>query len=96
MIKSPEDIIYNRIKNSIGFHRSKKFKDWFHKEFPNKEMHHLFKSYTSIKTSDYCCVPVTREEHLRAEKDASTYAIYNLATMIGVMIKYILYLEEKK
>lgn len=94
MIKSSEDIIYNSLKNKAGFHRSKKFKDWFHKEFPYMQQHHLFGSYSQkLKTSDYCSVPVTPAEHEEAEKDKSGFAIKNLPLMIEVLIKYIKYLE---
>lgn len=96
LIKTSNDILYNRLKNSVGFDKSKKFKKWFHENYPGREMHHLFKSYSqSLKTSDYCSVPVTREEHLIAEKNSSDYAIDNLHIMIKVMIKYILFLEGK-
>ena len=88
-------ILYNNLKDSVGFHRSKKFKDWFRKEYPNSEIHHLLGSYTSIKTSDYCSVPVSRDEHQFAEENKSDFAIDNLGLMLRVMIKYIRYLEMK-
>jgi hypothetical protein len=96
MVKNSDDIIYIALKNKVGFDRSKKFKDWFHKEFPGMQQHHLFGSYSqSLKTSDYCSVPVTAEQHEKAEKDKSGFAIANLALQFQVLIKYIKHLEGK-
>ena len=95
MIKTIEDRIFNACKTGVGFCRSKKFKDWFHKEYPGMQMHHLFGSYTAIKTSDYCSVPVTAQEHEYAEKHKSEFAIDRLPLLFQVITKYILYLEEK-
>lgn len=95
MIKSTEDIIFNACKNQVGFYRSEYFKEWFHKEYPGMEQHHNFGSYTSIKTSDYCSVPVTHQQHQSAEKDKSQFAIDNLPLMLKVIIKYIVHLETK-
>lgn len=59
------------------------------------ELHHTFGAYTSIKTSDYCSVPVTHSQHQIAEADKSQFAIDNLPLMLQVMIKYIIHLETK-
>lgn len=95
MINNENAILFHRLKTSVGFYRSKGFKVWFHQEYPGKEMHHLFLSYGSRKTSDFCSVPVTREEHQQAHKDIHTFAIDHLPEMINVIISYILYLEGK-
>lgn len=96
MVKTELDILYNGLKNTVGFHRSKKFKDWFHKQYQNKVMHHAFGSYSqSIKTSDYCSIPVTEEQHNQAEKDKSAFAMAHLGEMINTMQDYIIYLESK-
>ena len=98
MIKSENDILFNRLKNNVGFHRSKKFKDWFHKEYPEPgtEMHHLFGSYTSKKTSDYCSIPLPYN-HVESEahRNNSDFAIDNLHILLIVLQKYIIYLEDK-
>lgn len=97
MIKSTEDIIYNRIKNSIGFHRSKKFMKFIGDQNPSKILHHCFGSYSqSKKTSDYTVIPLTPEEHEKAEKDKSQYAIDNLHIILKQLIDYIEKLEAKK
>jgi hypothetical protein len=97
VIKSTKDQIYNRLKNNVGFHRSKKFKDWFHQKYPGKQMHHVFGSVSqSLKTSDYCSVPVSHEEHERAEKNKSDFAIDNLPVVFNVLQDYIRDLEAKK
>jgi len=94
MIKNKEDEIYNRIKDNIGFEKSKKFKKWFHAEYPGKQQHHGCGSYTGIKTSDYFSIPVTAEEHAQAEKDKSKFCIDNIHVFILVMKNYIKFLER--
>ena len=98
MIHSENDILYNRIKHSVGFHRSKRFIKWFHNKFPEKEQHHVFGSFSqSLKTSDYCSVPVgPNHAESKAEKDKSNFAIESLPDMINVMQDYIRYLEQLK
>ncbi len=95
MIKTTEDEIYNRIKNNVGFDKSKKFKDWLNKNYPGKEIHHLAGSYTGIKTCDYFSIPLTAEEHLKAEKNKSEFCIDNLHLYLRIVFKYIKHLEEK-
>jgi hypothetical protein len=97
MIRSEIDIIYNNLKNRVGFHRSKKFIKWFHENYPGMQMHHLFGSYSQkLKTSDYCSVPVTAVQHAEAEKNKSEFAVRNLDKMIEVMQKYLIHLENSK
>lgn len=60
------------------------------------EQHHAFGSYTSIKTSDYCSIPVPfNHANSDAEKNKSQFAIDNLPLMLQVMIKYTIHLETK-
>ena len=94
MIQTTEDRIYNNLKTNVGFHRSKKFKKWFHDEYPDRQMHHVFGSYTGIKTSDYCSAFVDDALHTYAEKYKSEFAIEFLPRMINVMQRYIIYLES--
>ena len=93
------DILYNACRNIIGFTRSKRFKVWFHKEYPPEDgwvMHHVFGSFSqSLKTSDYFSVPLTPKQHDEAEKDKSNYAIKVFPLMLKVIEKYINYTEEK-
>ncbi len=97
MIKTEADCIYNRIKNTCGFHRSKKFKKWFHEAYPGMEMHHCFGSFSqSLKTSDYLSIPLTKESHHEAEKGKSGHCIDNLDKLINVLQAYIQFLEGKK
>lgn len=92
MIKTETDIIYNRLKNKVGFDKSKKHLDFIRKfGVP----HHLFGSYSqSLKTSDYCTIPVTPEEHEYAEKHKSEFAIEKLDVLIQYLIKRIKELEK--
>lgn len=93
MIKTTEDIIYNRLKSRVGFDRSNKHLQWV-RQFG--EPHHLFGSYSGRKTSDYCTIAVTREEHERAEKHKSEFAIENLHILIQYLQKRIRELENDK
>ena len=96
MIQTTEDRIYNNLKTNVGFHRSKKFKKWFHDEYPDLQMHHVFGSYTGIKTSDLCSVPVDDKTHTYAEKHKSEFAIEFLPIMINIMQKRIICLENER
>ena len=93
MIKTTEDIIYNRLKSRIGFDKSNKHLIWL-RQFG--EPHHLFGSYSGRKTSDYCAIPLTREEHDKAEKNKSEFAIDNLHILILTLQKRIKELENNK
>jgi len=93
MIQTIKDQIYNKIKNNIGFDRSKKHLKWVKEKHPYCEPHHLFGSYTSKKTSDYAVIPVTRAEHEYAEKHKSEFAIENLHKLINILIQRIKELE---
>jgi len=91
MIKTETDIIYNKLKNNVGFDRSKKHLT-FIRQFGTP--HHLFGSYSqSLKTSDYCTIPVTPEQHEIAEKNKSEFAIDNLYLLIYYLILRIKELE---
>jgi len=86
--------LYIACKNKVGFHRSDRFKEWFHLKYPKKIMHHAYGSYSqSLKTSDYCSIPVTHKQHEEAERDKSEFAIEHQPLMLQVMIEYIIYLE---
>ena len=96
MIKTELDILYNACKHQVGFERSKRFVEWFHQEFPDKELHHCFGSYSqTLKTTDHCAVPLTREQHIEAEKDKSGMAIEYFPLMLTTMIRYIKHLEQQ-
>ena len=95
MIRTWKDELFNRIKDSIGFYVSGDHCKWLRETFPGREHHHLFGSYTGLKTSDYGRLPVTREQHINAEKDKSGFAIDNLHNLISILIKRIRFLEQK-
>ena len=88
--------LYIACKDKVGFYRSDRFKEWFHHTYPKKEMHHAYGSYSqSLKTSDYCSIPVTHKQHEEAEESKSQFAIDNQPLMLQVMIGYIIYLEQR-
>ena len=83
MIQTRDDEIFNNLKTNIGFDRSRGHLD-FIRQFGTP--HHLFGSYTGIKTSDYAAIPVSTIEHLEAEKHKSEFAIANLHKLFGILI----------
>ena len=95
MIKTDNDILFNACKNVVGFDKSKKFKKWFHEKYQDSIQHHVFGSYTGIKTSDYCSVPLTVRQHDIAEKCKSDYAVNCFPLLLTVLISYIKHLEKK-
>ena len=96
MIKNSDDIVYNSLKNKIGFDRAKNHLQWVGKNNPGKQLHHLFGSYSqSLKTSDYAVVPVTAEEHQKAEKDKSGFAIEKLPVLFNILVNRIKFLESQ-
>ncbi len=92
MIATVEDEIYNKLKTNVGFDRSEDHLN-FIRQFGIP--HHIFGSYTGIKTSDYATIPVTPKQHEEAEKDKSGFAIKNLYRLIEILILRIKYLEEE-
>ena len=90
MIQTRDDEIYNNLKTSIGFDRSASHLD-FIRQFGTP--HHVFGSYTGIKTSDYATIPVTPEEHKDADEHRSEFAIANLHKLFGILIHRIKQLE---
>jgi len=94
MIKTVQDEVYNRLKTNIGFDKSKKHLKWVGSKNPGKVLHHLTGSYTGIKTSDYSVIPLTPEEHEKAERDKSNFAIENLHILIKILIERIKELEK--
>ena len=94
MIKTDGDILYNRLKNTVGFDKSKKHLAFVGGKYPGKVLHHLFGSFMGKKTSDYAVIPLTIEEHERAEADKSNYAIEHLHTLIKILIERVKELEQ--
>ena len=87
--------LFLKIKNKIGFLKSTQYMDWFHDKYNNKQPHHVFSSIGNLKTTDYCCVPVTLIEHRNIENiGEAQWAIDNLDLLFNTMIDYIRYLES--
>ena len=94
MLKSENDILYNQIKNVVGFDKSRKHLSWLGNKNPGKVLHHLFGSYTGKKTTDYATIALTIEEHEQAERDKSNFAIEHLHVLIKNLIDRIKELEK--
>lgn len=96
MIKTENDVIYNSLKNKVGFEKDAAYLR-FIRETYHQTPHHLFGSFSQkLKTTDYTAIPVTEEEHREAELDKSNFAIKNLWKLIRTLIAYIQYLKAKK
>ena len=87
-------LLYIRLKNTIGYHRSQQYKDWFHNKYPDKDPHHPFGSSGSLKTSDYSCIPLSRIQHSNIDNEQN-FAIDNLDFILQTMIEYIIHLEKQ-
>ncbi len=86
--------LFIRLKNQIGFQKSKQYMDWFHSEYPEKDPHHPFGSIGSLKTTDLACIPLSRIEHESIE-DEYSFAIWNLPLVFRTIFEYIKFLEEQ-
>jgi len=85
--------IYKRLRNIPSF-KSAKFLKWFKAKYPDREAHHIIGSMTGIKLNDYLLLPVTREEHYKAEAYKTDYAIDNLHISLKILFEYIKELEN--
>jgi hypothetical protein len=96
MIKTTEDIIYNRIKNTIGFEKAQWYLELVGSLFPGKVLHHLFGSYSqNMKTTDFTVLPIAHEVHDNiAEKNKSEFAINNITELIKTLIQVIKHQRE--
>jgi hypothetical protein len=89
------EILYKQLRN-LQSRKSGKFKKWIKKEYPGKDMHHLLGSMTGIKLNDYLLLPLTRTEHMKAEKSKIEFAVDNLPKSLNILFDYIEYLESRK
>lgn len=85
--------LYHRLRN-MPTRKSKRFLKWAKEKYPNLELHHILGSQTGIKLCDYLVKPVTREQHLYAERNKSDFAIDNLHTSLNILFEYISELEK--
>lgn len=90
IVKEAEKILYKHLKENLKIYKSEKFKKWFKRKYPDKDLHHIFGAGgIALKTSDYFAIPLTRETHGKAEKDKSFYAIENLCLCLNILQEYI-------
>lgn len=85
--------LYKRLRN-LPIRKSKKYMDWVKKKYPDKEIHHCLGSMTGIKLNDLLVMPVTREQHLEAERNKIDFAIDNLPQSLNLLFEYIKELEK--
>lgn len=86
------EILFKQLRNLKPRH-SKHYLKWLKVKFPGMELHHLLGSMGSLKLNDFLVVPVTREEHLKAERNKIQFFEDNLAKCLNLIFEY---LEEQK
>lgn len=86
------EVLYKQFRELPVF-KSKDYIKWLHNQYPNKELHHLTGSMTGIKLHDCFIVPLTREQHIKAETDKIGFFNNHLHEAIKNLITY---LKQKK
>ena len=82
-----------KCRHELGHERLPGYVKWLHEKFPGMELHHLLLSSSSrLKSTDALMVPVTREEHKKAHKNAALYFMINLPKAIRLLIEYVQHL----
>ena len=76
----------------LDYSKSKKYYEWFKKEHPNHDAHHL----VGTKVTDYLLVPLTREEHQVPHKKPDEYFQEDLIIAINILSNYIKSIEVEE
>lgn len=88
------ETLYKQLRN-LPSRKSPKFMEWVKRKHPDKQRHHLLGSMTGIKLNDLLLLPVTHEQHEKAERNKIDFCIDNLPQSLNLLFEYISYLEEK-
>ena len=95
---SEEHMVFKRIRD-IALrkpHRSTRYKNWLHSQGDNsnKDLHHLFGSTQSLKSTDLMLIAVTRERHNYLE--LNPHENHELIPeCIHNLLQYVAFLEER-
>lgn len=88
------EILFKQLRNLPPRH-SARFIKWLKGKYPNHECHHLLGSMGSLKLNDFLAVPVTREEHIKADANRIDFLSDNLAESLNLIFEYIEFIENK-
>jgi hypothetical protein len=94
MTKTDFDIFVYRLKHEVGMtnpQRSQRYKDFITNRV--QDPHHLMGSLGYLKSSDYCCIPLSHEEHMRIQNERVTPE--QMIAIVRWNWKYIEHLEEE-
>ena len=93
MPKSDIELLYDRLRHSIKPWHNKPFHGWVKFKNQDKDLHHLIGSMGALKLTDSLLMPLTREEHIKAEKDRHSYFMEGLPVAINLLQDYIIMLQ---
>lgn len=84
-----ERILFRQLRNVAGrYHKNQKYVAWLKKKYPDKEVHHVFGSFMSMKTSDLCTVPVDPKEH-RLKQNDPDWCYNQIPQMFDLLLQFI-------
>ena len=84
-----------RFMNKVTPTKSKRYLHWLKRKNPNKEIHHILGSFTSLKMTDFLAVALSPEDHKRAEMHKAKFFIFYLPEAIDNLIRYTHHLERR-
>lgn len=87
---TPEERILYRQLRSIAakYGKNPKYIAWLRQKYPNKEIHHVFGSYMSRKTTDLCTVPVDSIEH-SLNQNYPDWCYNQIPQMFDLLLQYV-------
>ena len=84
-----EKILFRQLRSiAVKYGKHPKYIAWLRKKYPNKEIHHVFGSYMSRKTTDLCTVPVDPMEH-RLKQNDTEWCYQQIPQMIDLLLQFI-------
>lgn len=94
ILTDEEKIIFSRFRNIYLRHgKSPRYIAWLRKRFPGREIHHVYGSVHSRKSSDFGVVPVDPVEHREKQNDLR-WCYDQMYQALELLIEYVEYLEE--
>lgn len=89
-----ERILFRQFRSiAAKYGKNPKYIKWLRKKYPNKEIHHVFGSYMSRKSSDLCTVPVNPTEH-RLKQNDPDWSYSQIPQMFDLLLQFITELNQ--
>lgn len=92
------EMLFKRLRNVAltAPERSERYKDWVRKlrPLPDTQIHHVFGSAMSLKSTDFLIVAVGGEEHALHQNDPD-WCMKQMPDAIRNLIRYVVELEGK-